>query len=791
MSILKFQSKVQISNTPTQNQDGSWRVWLWVRDGSNTFTKDDVSVGDTVFFDTNQIEKPSITSFTIVNIHGFVYNTLVDCDISYDSDNDNTVQITSFNSIDNVGVISKPTSNLNLSNTIAPGYQTLPDWWAEYVSNINLQRLDDNLSSIIGLDSNGDYVPQGSSSSTSISDDIQELFQTLSNNSGNSNVTVSATAPESPSEGDLWYDSENLSLKIFYGNATDSTGDDVWVEISSTDSFVVQDGGGSVDLSGYVTQSELDSAGYLTSSDLSGYATNTELSRRDSHLIHVDQYKSGTYTPDGSINKPYKTIQAAYDSAVAVSTILIAPGLYEEDLVVGANGLSSMINFIGLGGKGSNNAVILGNVEIHDPQTKVQMKDIRIESPDGTRPALLVNGCRNSSFQNMTIKYGVDSEGNTVVPTENVLKVTSSGTGDGIVDFLSCSIHPQTPDSEYPEKGGILVDGPNFRQVRFYRCNYGANITMPSTNMDTVYLYQCAAFGNITHQSGVIVVDQSQITGFYSEASITPLKSFPDYLQNYTLVNFVQITNSSLRLLSGGWGTIEKYGDSNYLIGNNDSNPNQFPPLQSLNGDSLGEVEYQKALDSDPNADIGIEDYMGQSYLRHASEIHYSNKNNPWGQIENESIPYDVESALESLKGDLVDIHYNLYSGGDILVKSGVRESFTESTGWNNTYEFDMTEWPHIFHITNLDSNIVLKLTNLGLSFAEATTITVVIEQGANAYIPNELHIEGASQTIKWQGGAVPSGTVNGVDVISFSILRKSDGSYLVLGQLVDFSSVS
>jgi len=240
MSILKFQSKVQISNTPTQNQDGSWRVWLWVRDGSNTFTKDDVSVGDTVFFDTNQIEKPSITSFTIVNIHGFVYNTLVDCDISYDSDNDNTVQITSFNNIDNVGVISKPTSNLNLSNTISPGYQTLPDWWAEYVSNINLQRLDDNLSSIIGLDSNGDYIPKGSSSSTSISDDIQELFQNLSNNSGNSNVTVSETAPENPSEGDLWYDSEDLSLKIFYGNATDSAGDDVWVEISSTDSFVVQ-----------------------------------------------------------------------------------------------------------------------------------------------------------------------------------------------------------------------------------------------------------------------------------------------------------------------------------------------------------------------------------------------------------------------------------------------------------------------------------------------------------------------------------------------------------------------
>ena len=1015
-SNILFQARVVVKSVDSlSNSDGTTTITFDWDERTNAWgnlqNANHIAEGDVIFYSNAFISvNPKMQSFIIKEILS-KSSTTVQCKIESRDSSDPVNAI--YAAINQYCVISRPTSNLSLFPNVAADGQLIPDFFSEHVSNFNLRILDETISS-------------------------------LQQSGGGASVSVSETAPESPSEGDLWYDSENLSLKIFYGNTTDSAGDDVWVEISSTDSFVVQssnlnnisddESGGVVatgriqasslviDLEGGITAvggtkdfrngivnfsgadvaglgdtiddqvdfhlnkdssvvgdqvlswngtdyewvdkgstlnniSDDESGGVVATGriqasslvidleggitavggtkdfrngivnfsgadvaglgdtiddqvdfhlnkdssvvgdqvlswngtdyewvdlpDLSGYTTNVdlealqaevtaiknapetldtfqelvdyvngldstqgldiinglatlqadvdsnetaasddralirtefanadstlqsnidavqsdvdvnetaasddrdairnELSRRDSHLIHVDQYKSGTYTPDGSINKPYKTIQAAYDSAIAVSTILIAPGAYEEDLVVGANGLSSMISFIGLGGKGSNNVIILGNVEIHDPQTKVQMKDIRIESPDGTRPALLVNGCRQSSFQNMTIRYGVDSQGNPVVPTENVLKVTSipndGDIQDGTVDFLSCSI--------YPQGNGILVDGPNFRQVRFYRCNYGANITMPLTNMDTVYLYQCAAFGNITHENGVIVVDQSQITGFSSTASITPLKALPDYLQNYTLVNFVQITNSSLRLLSGGWGLIEKFGDSNYLIGNNDSNPNQLPPLQ---GDSLGEVEYQKDSVSDPNLDI--EDYMGRSYLRHASEIHYSNKNNPWGQISNESIPYDVESALESLKNDLVDIHYNLYRDGDILVKSGVRERFlsTVNTG-NIDFPHDCDDG-HIINMETPQTNIHLKLTNLDLSVGEATTITVVIEQGANAYIPNELDIDDESQNIKWQGGAEPSGTADGVDVISFSILRKS-GSYLLLGQLVDFS---
>ena len=41
--------------------------------------------------------------------------------------------------------------------------------------------------------------------------------------------------------------------------------------------------------------------------------------------------------------------------------------------------------------------------------------------------------------------------------------------------------------------------------------------------------------------------------------------------------------------------------------------------------------------------------------------------------------------------------------------------------------------------------------------------------------------------TINWQGGSAPTGTANGLDAFSFTILRNGS-SYIVLGQMVDFA---
>ena len=49
---------------------------------------------------------------------------------------------------------------------------------------------------------------------------------------GGASVTVSAIAPEEPADGDLWFDSSNLSMYIYYNDGNSSQ----WVQVGGADS---------------------------------------------------------------------------------------------------------------------------------------------------------------------------------------------------------------------------------------------------------------------------------------------------------------------------------------------------------------------------------------------------------------------------------------------------------------------------------------------------------------------------------------------------------------------------
>ena len=93
-----------------------------------------------------------------------------------------------------------------------------------------------------------------------------------------------------------------------------------------------------------------------------------------------------------------------------------------------------------------------------------------------------------------------------------------------------------------------------------------------------------------------------------------------------------------------------------------------------------------------------------------------------------------------------------------------------------------------IHHLSNIAGDIDANLTNLSLDVGYSTTVTFVLAQSSNAKVVKTLSIGGASQTINWVGGVVPTGTSSGVDAMSFSLIRTGASSYTVLGQLVPFS---
>jgi hypothetical protein len=141
----------------------------------------------------------------------------------------------------------------------------------------------------------------------------------------------------------------------------------------------------------------------------------------------------------------------------------------------------------------------------------------------------------------------------------------------------------------------------------------------------------------------------------------------------------------------------------------------------------------------------------------------------------------DISSANVSANNadfDILDV-----SGKTSLIQ--VVETFTSIANANGVVVHDCSTG-QIFNHTSIDDNFTANFTNLNLESGKATTITLVLNQGGTAYIANTVQIESSAQTINWSANTVPTGNVNAVDVISFSIFNNS-GTHIVLGQLSTF----
>ena len=124
-----------------------------------------------------------------------------------------------------------------------------------------------------------------------------------------------------------------------------------------------------------------------------------------------------------------------------------------------------------------------------------------------------------------------------------------------------------------------------------------------------------------------------------------------------------------------------------------------------------------------------------------------------------------------------------------VLMYKGAEEKYSALTGATGTVAHDCANGKMFYHTTPA-ADWTANFTNLNLNqYKFSTSVGIVVTQGNTAYIPNAVEIGGVAQTIIWQGNSTPTGTDNGTDAISFTIMR--DGStYIVLGQLTSFGGV-
>ena len=122
---------------------------------------------------------------------------------------------------------------------------------------------------------------------------------------------------------------------------------------------------------------------------------------------------------------------------------------------------------------------------------------------------------------------------------------------------------------------------------------------------------------------------------------------------------------------------------------------------------------------------------------------------------------------------------------GILKIDDGVHEQFQAKADATGVVTHDCSSG-HIFYHTSPDANWTANFTNLNLSTTYATSITLIIVQGATGYYPSAVQIAGSAQTINWQGNVNPTVSTSRTDVVTFSIINNS-GTYTVLGQLTGF----
>jgi len=93
-----------------------------------------------------------------------------------------------------------------------------------------------------------------------------------------------------------------------------------------------------------------------------------------------------------------------------------------------------------------------------------------------------------------------------------------------------------------------------------------------------------------------------------------------------------------------------------------------------------------------------------------------------------------------------------------------------------------------VFYHSAISANFTANFTNIPTTDNRTVSVVLLLDQGATAYIPTALQIDSAAQTINWQGGTVPVGNANQIDIVSFTLLRTGE-AWTVIGSLTTYGA--
>jgi len=120
-----------------------------------------------------------------------------------------------------------------------------------------------------------------------------------------------------------------------------------------------------------------------------------------------------------------------------------------------------------------------------------------------------------------------------------------------------------------------------------------------------------------------------------------------------------------------------------------------------------------------------------------------------------------------------------------ILKSDQIHEPFTTKTAATGVVTHNCS-LGQVFVHSSITANFTVNLANLALDTLSSTRVSLLLNQGSNAYVPTGLQISSVTQTILWQGGTQPAGSALKKNLVNFQVFNNA-GTYTVLGNLISF----
>jgi len=164
-----------------------------------------------------------------------------------------------------------------------------------------------------------------------------------------------------------------------------------------------------------------------------------------------------------------------------------------------------------------------------------------------------------------------------------------------------------------------------------------------------------------------------------------------------------------------------------------------------------------------------------------------------WSTDNSYSAPTLGSTSIAS--GATVTTIAGLTLSAPVLISPEERTSVSTSAPTATTNLDIVTAGTHLF-TANATSNVTLNIrgdgsTTLNSLVATGDSITVValITNGATAYYPNVIQIDGSTVTPKYQGGTAPAaGNASSIDAYVFSIIKTASATFTVLASQTKFA---